>query len=190
MVDHFKYASTTPTAMTADDHVIRSSPTASRSPPGGGTSLRYGGEEFALVFPGKVRTSDARISRKLREIVETSRFTHAARFGRGSRRTEPTRGRKDPYGDHDHVSSVWRNGTPKSVSRSGREGGGTRPSTGQGGRTKPRFLHASLPSSYVPPPCERQGLSGDRAPLTLRLEGDLHALSRNRGAPRKTPGKR
>src|SRR5213594_3199032 len=66
-------ASTTPTAMTP-------ATTCSDSSPRGGTAYRYGGEEFALVFPGKGQDECLPHLEELREIVETSRFTMRRRF--------------------------------------------------------------------------------------------------------------
>ena len=60
---------------------------------GGGTAYRYGGEEFALVFPGKGAEECLPHLEELRETVETSRFTMRRRF-RPRAKVKVDKGRK------------------------------------------------------------------------------------------------
>ena len=73
-VDHFKRFNDT-YGHDAGDHVLRLVAARLAQAPGGGTAYRYGGEEFALVFPGKGQDECLPHLEELREIVETSRFT-------------------------------------------------------------------------------------------------------------------
>jgi diguanylate cyclase (GGDEF)-like protein len=78
-VDHFKRFNDT-YGHDAGDHVLRLVAARLAQAPGGGTAYRYGGEEFALVFPGKGQEECLPHLEELREIVETSRFTMRRRF--------------------------------------------------------------------------------------------------------------
>ena len=78
-VDHFKRFNDT-YGHDAGDHVLRLVAARLAVAPGGGTAYRYGGEEFALVFPGKGQDECLPHLEELREIVETSRFTMRRRF--------------------------------------------------------------------------------------------------------------
>jgi diguanylate cyclase (GGDEF)-like protein len=57
---------------------------------GGGTAYRYGGEEFAIVFPGKRRDDCVPHLEQVREAVEGASFTVR---GRGRPRTKPAKSR-------------------------------------------------------------------------------------------------
>ena len=85
-VDHFKRFNDT-YGHDAGDHVLRLVAARLAQAPGGGTAYRYGGEEFALVFPGKGQAECLPYLEELREMVETSRFTMRRRF---LRRMKPT----------------------------------------------------------------------------------------------------
>ena len=78
-VDHFKRFNDT-YGHDAGDHVLRLVAARLAQAPGGGTAYRYGGEEFALVFPGKGVDECLPHLEELRETVETSRFTMRRRF--------------------------------------------------------------------------------------------------------------
>jgi diguanylate cyclase (GGDEF)-like protein len=78
-VDHFKRFNDT-YGHDAGDHVLRLVAARLAQAPGGGTAYRYGGEEFALVFPGKGQDDCLPHLEELRETVETSRFTMRRRF--------------------------------------------------------------------------------------------------------------
>ncbi|HEV2671006.1 MAG TPA: diguanylate cyclase [Gemmatimonadales bacterium] len=78
-VDHFKRFNDT-YGHDAGDHVLRLVAARLAHAPGGGTAYRYGGEEFALVFPGKGAEECLPHLEELRGIVETSRFTMRRRF--------------------------------------------------------------------------------------------------------------
>ena len=78
-VDHFKRFNDT-YGHDAGDHVLRLVAARLAQAPGGGTAYRYGGEEFALVFPGKGQDDCVPFLEELRETVETSRFTMRRRF--------------------------------------------------------------------------------------------------------------
>lgn len=78
-VDHFKRFNDT-YGHDAGDHVLRLVAARLAQASGGGTAYRYGGEEFALVFPGKGSDECLPHLEELREIVETSRFTMRRRF--------------------------------------------------------------------------------------------------------------
>ena len=78
-VDHFKRFNDT-YGHDAGDHVLRLVAARLAQAPGGGTAYRYGGEEFALVYPGKGQEECLPHLEELREIVETSRFTMRRRF--------------------------------------------------------------------------------------------------------------
>ena len=78
-VDHFKRFNDT-YGHDAGDHVLRLVAARLAQSPGGGTAYRYGGEEFALVFPGKGQEECLPHLEELRETVETSRFTMRRRF--------------------------------------------------------------------------------------------------------------
>lgn len=78
-VDHFKRFNDT-YGHDAGDHVLRLVAARLAQASGGGTAYRYGGEEFALVFPGKGVDDCLPHLEELRETVETSRFTMRRRF--------------------------------------------------------------------------------------------------------------
>ena len=78
-VDHFKRFNDT-YGHDAGDHVLRLVAARLAQAPGGGTAYRYGGEEFALVYPGKGQDECLPHLEELRETVETSRFTMRRRF--------------------------------------------------------------------------------------------------------------
>jgi len=78
-VDHFKRFNDT-YGHDAGDHVLRLVAARLAQAPGGGTAYRYGGEEFALVYPGKSQDECVPHLEELRETVETSRFTMRRRF--------------------------------------------------------------------------------------------------------------
>lgn len=78
-VDHFKRFNDT-YGHDAGDHVLRLVAARLARASGGGTAYRYGGEEFALVFPGKGAEECLPHLEELRAIVETSRFTMRRRF--------------------------------------------------------------------------------------------------------------
>jgi diguanylate cyclase (GGDEF)-like protein len=78
-VDHFKRFNDT-YGHDAGDHVLRLVAARLAQAPGGGTAYRYGGEEFALVFPGKGQDECLPHLEELRETVATSRFTMRRRF--------------------------------------------------------------------------------------------------------------
>ncbi|HEY7192324.1 MAG TPA: GGDEF domain-containing protein [Gemmatimonadales bacterium] len=78
-VDHFKRFNDT-YGHDAGDHVLRLVAARLAQAPGGATAYRYGGEEFALVFPGKGQDECVPHLEELRETVETSKFTMRRRF--------------------------------------------------------------------------------------------------------------
>jgi len=78
-VDYFKRFNDT-YGHDAGDHVLRLVAARLAQAPGGGTAYRYGGEEFALVFPGKGQEECLPYLEELREMVETHRFTMRRRF--------------------------------------------------------------------------------------------------------------
>jgi diguanylate cyclase (GGDEF)-like protein len=78
-VDHFKRFNDR-YGHDAGDHVLRLVAARLARAPGGGTAYRYGGEEFALIFPGKGAEECMPHLEELRETVETSRFTMRRRF--------------------------------------------------------------------------------------------------------------
>jgi len=91
-VDHFKRFNDT-YGHDAGDHVLRLVAARLAQASGGGTAYRYGGEEFALVFPGKGQDECLPHLEELRETVETSRFTMRRRF-RPRIKPKADRGRK------------------------------------------------------------------------------------------------
>ena len=78
-VDHFKRFNDT-YGHDAGDHVLRLVAARLAQAAGGGTAYRYGGEEFALVYPGKGAEECVPYLEELRQTVETSRFTMRRRF--------------------------------------------------------------------------------------------------------------
>lgn len=78
-VDHFKRFNDR-YGHDAGDHVLRLVASRLAQAPGGGTAYRYGGEEFALLYPGKGVEECLPHLEELRETVETSRFTMRRRF--------------------------------------------------------------------------------------------------------------
>jgi len=91
-VDHFKRFNDR-YGHDAGDHVLRLVASRLAHAPGGGTAYRYGGEEFALIFPGKGAEECLPHLEELREIVETSRFTMRRRFRPRAKPNAP-KGRK------------------------------------------------------------------------------------------------
>ena len=95
-VDHFKRFNDT-YGHDAGDHVLRLVAARLAHASGGGTAYRYGGEEFALVFPGKGQDECLPHLEELRETVETSRFTMRRRF-RPRIKPKADRGKKSRQG--------------------------------------------------------------------------------------------
>ncbi len=62
---------------------------------GGGRAYRYGGEEFAVVFPGKSRDDVMPDLEKLRSTIEDTTFTVR---GRNRRRAKPKNGKRKSAG--------------------------------------------------------------------------------------------
>ena len=91
-VDHFKRFNDR-YGHDAGDHVLRLVAARLAQAPGGGTAYRYGGEEFALLFPGKGSEECLPHLEELRETVETSRFTMRRRFRPRTKPSAP-KGRK------------------------------------------------------------------------------------------------
>jgi diguanylate cyclase (GGDEF)-like protein len=91
-VDHFKRFNDR-YGHDAGDHVLRLVAARLAQAPGGGTAYRYGGEEFALLFPGKGADECVPHLDELREAVETSRFTMRRRF-RPRSKPSASKGRK------------------------------------------------------------------------------------------------
>jgi diguanylate cyclase (GGDEF)-like protein len=91
-VDHFKRFNDR-YGHDAGDHVLRLVAARLAQAPGGGTAYRYGGEEFALLFPGKGAEECVPLLEELRETVETSRFTMRRRFRPRAKPSAP-KGRK------------------------------------------------------------------------------------------------
>jgi diguanylate cyclase (GGDEF)-like protein len=91
-VDHFKRFNDR-YGHDAGDHVLRLVAARLARAPGGGTAYRYGGEEFALIFPGKGAEECMPHLEELRETVETSRFTMRRRFRPRAKPSAP-KGRK------------------------------------------------------------------------------------------------
>jgi diguanylate cyclase (GGDEF)-like protein len=95
-VDHFKRFNDT-YGHDAGDHVLRLVAARLAQAPGGGTAYRYGGEEFALVYPGKGQDECLPHLEELREAVETARFTMRRRF-RPRIKPKTDKGRKSRQG--------------------------------------------------------------------------------------------
>lgn len=94
-VDHFKRFNDT-YGHDAGDHVLRLVAARLAQAPGG-TAYRYGGEEFALLFPGKGAEECLSHLEELRETVETSRFTMRRRFRpRNKNKVDKARKTKEP----------------------------------------------------------------------------------------------
>jgi diguanylate cyclase (GGDEF)-like protein len=91
-VDHFKRFNDR-YGHDAGDHVLRLVAARLAHAPGGGTAYRYGGEEFAVIFPGKGAEECLPHLEELRETVETSRFTMRRRFRPRNKANAP-KGRK------------------------------------------------------------------------------------------------
>ena len=91
-VDHFKRFNDR-YGHDAGDHVLRLVASRLAHASGGGTAYRYGGEEFALLFPGKGAEECMPHLEELRETVETSRFTLRRRFRPRNKPAAP-KGRK------------------------------------------------------------------------------------------------
>ena len=91
-VDHFKRFNDT-YGHDAGDHVLRLVAARLAKAPGGATAYRYGGEEFALIFPGKGVEECMPHLDELRETIETSRFTMRRRFRPRNKPSAP-KGRK------------------------------------------------------------------------------------------------
>jgi len=78
-VDHFKKFNDT-YGHDAGDQVLRMVATRLGAVSGGGRSFRYGGEEFAVLFPGKTAEECLPALEELRAVVEESRFTLRGRL--------------------------------------------------------------------------------------------------------------
>ena len=91
-VDHFKRFNDR-YGHDAGDQVLRLVAARLAHASGGGTAYRYGGEEFALLFPGKGAEECLPHLEELRETVETSRFTLRRRFRPRNKPAAP-KGRK------------------------------------------------------------------------------------------------
>ncbi len=89
-VDHFKKFNDTYGHETGD-HVLRMVASRLARVSGGGQPYRWGGEEFAVLFPGKRSADVTAHLEKLRQSVESSTFTVRT----VERRTESRRGAKD-----------------------------------------------------------------------------------------------
>lgn len=77
----------------AGDHVLRMVAARLAVVEGGGKAYRYGGEEFAVLFPGKGAEECLPHLEQLREAVEKSRFTLRRRF-RPRKKPAAPKGRK------------------------------------------------------------------------------------------------
>jgi diguanylate cyclase (GGDEF)-like protein len=77
----------------AGDHVLRMVAARLAAVEGGGKAYRYGGEEFAVLFPGKGAEECLAPLEQLREAVENSRFTLRRRF-RPRKKPAAPKGRK------------------------------------------------------------------------------------------------
>src|SRR5439155_1589519 len=73
----------------AGDQVLRMVAARLAAVEGGGKAYRYGGEEFAVLFPGKGAEECLPHLEQLRETVETSRFTLRRRFRPRKKPTAP-----------------------------------------------------------------------------------------------------
>jgi len=62
---------------------------------GGGKAYRYGGEEFAVIFAGRVAEDCLRDLEALRQLVEDTRFILRARF-RSKKKKENSGDRPGP----------------------------------------------------------------------------------------------
>jgi diguanylate cyclase (GGDEF)-like protein len=91
-VDHFKLFNDR-WGHDAGDHVLRMVAARLAAVEGGGKAYRYGGEEFAVLFPGKGSEECLPPLEQLRETIETSRFTLRRRFRPRKKPTTP-KGRK------------------------------------------------------------------------------------------------
>lgn len=78
-VDHFKRFNDRH-GHDAGDHVLRLVAARLARAAGGGTAYRYGGEEFALLFPGKSADACLPHLEALRAAIEHARFTMRRRF--------------------------------------------------------------------------------------------------------------
>jgi len=78
-VDHFKKFNDT-YGHDAGDQVLRMVAARLGAVSGGGRSFRYGGEEFAVLFPGKTAEECLPALEELRAVVEESRFTLRGRL--------------------------------------------------------------------------------------------------------------
>ena len=84
-VDHFKRINDR-YGHDVGDQVLRMIAARLARVAGGGRSFRYGGEEFAVLFPGTTRKEAARHTDEVRRLVESCRFVVR---GRGRPRTRP-----------------------------------------------------------------------------------------------------
>src|SRR5439155_10288908 len=87
-VDHFKHFNDR-YGHDAGDQVLRMVAARLAAVEGGGKAYRYGGEEFAVLFPGKGAEECLPHLEQLRETVETSRFTLRGRFRPRKKPTAP-----------------------------------------------------------------------------------------------------
>jgi GGDEF domain-containing protein len=88
-VDHFKKFNDR-FGHEVGDQVLGMVATSLAEAPGGGRAFRYGGEEFALVYPGKSRKEVVPHLEELRSVIAKARF---ALRGRGRPRKKPEGGR-------------------------------------------------------------------------------------------------
>ncbi|NIM48034.1 MAG: diguanylate cyclase [Gemmatimonadales bacterium] len=78
-VDHFKKFNDQ-YGHDVGDHVLRMVASKLRAISGGGHAFRYGGEEFALVFPGKTLDEALFYLEEIRSTIEDTRFTLRGRW--------------------------------------------------------------------------------------------------------------
>src|SRR5258708_12981696 len=77
-VDHFKKFNDT-YGHDSGDHALRMVASKLAHVSGGGRAYRYGGEEFAVVFPGKSLAEAAVAMDKLRRVIEHASFVARAK---------------------------------------------------------------------------------------------------------------
>jgi diguanylate cyclase (GGDEF)-like protein len=98
-IDHFKKFNDT-YGHQAGDQLLRKVATRLAAVSGGGRSFRYGGEEFAVVFPGHSRDEASRHLEIVREAIAAMSFTMrgADRRWRRRKRTRPAAGSREKVG--------------------------------------------------------------------------------------------
>ena len=74
------------------DHVLRMVASKLTAVTGGGKSFRYGGEEFTILFPGKLVDDTISHLERLRKMVEQTRFVVR---GRSRPRNKPEKPKKN-----------------------------------------------------------------------------------------------